>query len=115
MTEMRAIGLVLLAAFLGSFGSMFLKLGANRLSRDMGKNIRNKDLIRGLFIYGMSSITYLIGIKGGQLSILFPLISTGYIWICFLSVKYLGEKMNTMKWAGIGLIMLGVALIGLGS
>jgi len=30
-------------------------------------------------------------------------------------VKYLGEKMNTYKWIGIVTIIVGVALIGVGS
>jgi uncharacterized membrane protein len=37
-----------------------------------------------------------------------------YIWISILSVKYLKEKMNAFKWAGIGLIVVGAFLIGLG-
>ena len=115
MTEYWAIILVLVAAFLGSFGSLCFKMGANKLELSIDGLLKNYVLIKGLFIYGASTIIYVIAIKGGELSVLFPLVSTGYIWVVILSMKYLDEKMNTMKIMGMGAIILGVILIGLGS
>jgi uncharacterized membrane protein len=115
MTEAWAIAFVLFAAFLGSFGSLYLKKGSARLSRNMRQAILNPDLFKGIIIYGSSTVFYVIGIKGGELSVLFPLISTGYIWVAFLSMKYFHEAMNRKKWAGIALILVGVSLIGMGS
>ncbi len=115
MTELWAAATILVCAFVGSFGAMYFKKGADKLELSVNGLIRNFDLIKGLVIYGVSTIMYVIGIKGGELSVLFPLVSTGYIWTCLLSVKYLGEKMNKTRWAGIACILLGVSLIGLGS
>jgi drug/metabolite transporter (DMT)-like permease len=115
VTEMWAVGLILVAAFMGSFGSVYLKKGANNLHRNPLLILKNWDLLKGFAIYGPSTILYVIGIRGGELSVLFPMVSTGYVWTCFLSVKMLGERMNTIKWAGITLIILGVSLIGMGS
>jgi uncharacterized membrane protein len=115
MTEIWAVLMVLLAAFLGSFGSLQFKKGANKLELNLRSLMRNYDLMIGVIIYGISTIFYVIGIKGGELTVLFPLVSTGYVWICFLSMRFLGEKMNKTKWYGIGCIVLGVILIGLGS
>ena len=36
-------------------------------------------------------------------------------WTCVLSVKFLGEKMNWIKWSGILIILIGVSFIGFGS
>ena len=115
MTELWAVATVLLAAFMGSFGSLQFKKGANKLELNLKSLMKNYDLMLGVVIYGLSTVFYVIGIKGGELTVLFPLVSTGYIWVCFLSIKYLGERMNTMKWLGISCIVLGVVLIGLGS
>ncbi|MBU0762829.1 MAG: EamA family transporter [Candidatus Altiarchaeota archaeon] len=115
MAELWAAALVLGAALIGSFGSLYFKKAADKLHRSPLAIIKNMDLWIGLFIYGTSTILYIIAIKGGELSVLFPLVSTGYIWVCLLSVKYLGEKMNKTKWAGIAAIVFGVILIGLGS
>ena len=115
MTELWAAGLVMLAAFFGSFGSLYLKRGAQRLELNLKSLLGNRELLYGVLIYGSSTLFYVVGIKGGELSVLFPLVSTGYIWVCFLSVRFLGERMNAKKWAGILFILLGVSLIGLGS
>lgn len=115
MTEPWAAAMVLLAAAVGSFGSLYFKMGAGKLRLDLKSLLTNLDLMKGVVVYGLSTVFYVIGIKGGELTVLFPLVSTGYVWVCFLSVKYLGERMNRIKWAGIALIMLGVSLIGRGS
>lgn len=115
MAEPWAIVLVLVAAFLGSFGSIYFKKGADRLEFNLKAISKNVDLFKGVFVYGSSTIFYVVGIKGGELSVLFPLVSTGYIWVSLLSVKVLGESMNKTKWAGIALILCGVSLIGIGS
>lgn len=113
MTELWAAGLIMFASFLGSFGSLYFKRGAVKLHRDVKSIVTNRELFVGVLIYGVSTVFYVLGVRGGELSVLFPLVSTGYVWVCILSVKYLGEKMNALKWAGICLIVLGVSVIGL--
>ncbi len=115
MAETWAILLVLGAAFIGSWGSLYFKKAADKLHRSPKTIIKNRDLWIGLTIYVSSTILYVIGIKGGELSVIFPLVSTGYIWVSILSVVYMGEKMNRTKWAGIAAIIVGVVLIGIGS
>jgi len=115
MTELWAILLILGATWIGAFGSIFLKLGSNKLEFRLDKILRNRELFLGLFLFVFSSVFFIIGLRGGELSVLYPLVAASYIWISFLSVKMLCEKMNKHKWAGIILIVLGVSLIGLGN
>ncbi|MEA3254569.1 MAG: EamA family transporter [Candidatus Altiarchaeota archaeon] len=114
-TQLWAIGLVLVATVIGAFGSLYFKLGSEKVSRDIRKLVTNYKLITGFILYGISSILYVIGLTGGELSVLYPTVATSYIWVCLLSVKYLKEEMNPWKWAGLALIVLGVGLVGLGS
>jgi len=76
--------------------------------------IRNYKLILGLLFYGLSSVFYVIALKWEELSVLYPFTSIGYIWVCFLSMKFLDEKMNKLKWLGVITIILGITLTGLG-
>jgi drug/metabolite transporter (DMT)-like permease len=115
MVEPWAAALVLASAFIGALGSLYFKKAADRMESNLSSILKNKDLITGLMIYGASTVLYVIAIKGGELSVLFPLVSTGYIWVAIFSIKYMGEKMNTLKIAGITSIIFGVILIGLGS
>jgi multidrug transporter EmrE-like cation transporter len=114
-TELWAVGLVIFATVIGAFGALFFKLGADRLHRQIRTVMNNWRLFVGVFLYGLSAIFFLIGLKGGELSVLYPVVSLGYVWICLFSIKFLNEKMNLWKWAGIVLILFGVSLIGLGA
>ena len=114
-TALWAMGLVLLASLVGSFGPILLKKGSDDFTFNIRKFIRNKPLIGGIFFYGMSTVIFLPALRGGELSILYPLVATSYIWVSLLSVKFLNEKMNTFKWFGITLIIVGVTFIGIGS
>ena len=108
MINLFAVSLTLVATVIGAFGAIFLKKGSARIS------LSNFNLIFGIFLYGVSTIIYIAALKKEQLSVLYPVISLGYVWVCLLSVGFLKEKMNFWKWAGIATIIFGVSLIGFG-
>ena len=95
----------------GAFGSVLLKKGANKFSISIKGILNNKEILLGIFLSGISMIFYLISLYFTNLSILYPLVSVNYIIIALLSVKYLDEKMNKKKWAGIIFIIFGCFLI----
>jgi uncharacterized membrane protein len=114
MTSIFSILLVLVGCVAGAYGGIMLKKGASRFRLSIKGTLKNKNLVIGILIYGLGTITYIIALRGAELSIIYPLVSTTYIWIAVFSQKILGEKMNAIKWAGIMLILAGVSLIGLG-
>ena len=114
-TELWEIGLIVVGGFVGSFAPILLKLGMNTVHRhNLAQSFFNKYLIAGLFIYALSYIMSIPALKGGDLSILYPLLALSYIWVSIFSIFLLSEKMNRIKWLGIFLIIVGVSLIGLG-
>ena len=114
-TEIWAIGLVSSATLMGAFGPILLKkASAKRLSK-LSSLATNYHLFGGVALYAIGTLLFIPALKGGELSVLYPFVSLTYIWVSLLSVKFLGEKMNTLKWFGIALIMLGVCFIGFGS
>ncbi|MFH1402720.1 MAG: EamA family transporter [Candidatus Altiarchaeota archaeon] len=115
MTEIWAVGLILTATVIGGFGSVFLKQGADKLKLNIKGILFNKMLIKGVSLYTFSSVFFITGLRGGELSVLYPLVSLSYVWVCIFSIKFLGERMNKWKWTGVLFILLGVSLIGLGS
>jgi uncharacterized membrane protein len=110
-TEPWAILLVIFSVLIGSFGPILLKTGAHRLSRNPWSFIRNRHLIGGLFCYGVGTIMYIIALRGGELSVLYPIISISYPIVAFLSVIFLKEKMNKMKIMGTVFVILGIILV----
>ena len=114
-TQLWAIGLVLSACLLGSFGPIMLKKASGKLSFKIIKILKNYYLIAGFLFYGIGTVLFIPALKGGELSLLYPLVATTYVWVTLWSVKVLKEKMNVYKWGGIFLIIVGVIFIGLGA
>lgn len=106
--------LVFAASVVGSFGAVFLKLGAARLTKSIWSLI-NIRLAIGVALFLGSSVFYTLGIRGGQLSVLYPMVSLGYIWTLLWSRLFFQEAFTRQKFLGLGLILLGVFFVGLGS
>ncbi|MBI4017144.1 MAG: multidrug transporter [Candidatus Aenigmarchaeota archaeon] len=114
-TQLWAAALVIVATLIGSVGPILLKKGAGRFSLNFFSQFKNRALIGGVFFYVISSLIFIPALRGGELSVLYPLVSVSYIWVSLLSVKFLNEKMGALKWVGILCIIIGVSMIGLGS
>jgi multidrug transporter EmrE-like cation transporter len=110
----RSMVMVFLAGIVGSFGAVFLKLGAMRLNKSVLSFV-NSRLILGVALYLGSTVIYLSALKGGELSVLYPMVSLGYIWTLLWSKLFFNEDITRYKFAGLGLIVVGVVLVGLGS
>ena len=102
-------------AFIGSFGAVGLKAGSKRLQMNAMAILTNWRLIGGVVAYLVSSVFFVRGVKQGELSILYPLVSVGSLWTLLWSRIFFGEAWTASKVWGIGLILAGVALLGLGT
>ncbi len=114
-TELWAIGLVISATLVGAFGPILLKKASAKKLSSIGSLMKNYHLFGGVSLYAVGTILFIPALKGGDLSILYPFVALTYVWVSLLSVKFLGERMNLIKWLGIGLIIIGVSFIGVGS
>ena len=115
MNQLIAMTIVLFATMIGAVGSLFLKYGSEHFAFNLKKILTNYKVIFGLFLYVISSILFIFALQWAELTLLYPETSLSYIWVSFLSIKFLKEKMNKFKWLGIFFIIVGVTLIGLGS
>ena len=113
-TLFQAMILVFVASVVGSFGAVFLKLGAAKLNRSL-TSFLNSRLLVGVALYLGSSAFYALGLRGGQLSVLYPMISLGYVWTLLWSRLFFHETLNGKKFLGLGLVLLGVVFVGMGS
>jgi len=63
-----------LASLIGSFGAVFLELGAEPMRRGF-LHIFNLKLAAGIALFLGSSVPFIMGLKHGELSVLYPLVS----------------------------------------
>ena len=106
--------LVLVASFIGSFGAVFLKLGSAHL-KDGFWRIFNVQLAAGVALFLASSVFFVLGIRHGELSVLYPMVSLGYVWTLFWARLFFNEGFTRQKFVALGLILVGVFFVGLGS
>ncbi len=111
MIDWKIILLTALAAFIGSIGQLEFKRGADNLQFDLKMLLTNYHLILAVAVYAVSTILYVYALNKGQLSVLYPILATSYIWTLIFSNVFLKESVGVVGWAGVFFILLGVSLI----
>ena len=114
-TPLSSIVLILLSSFIGSFGAVFLKLGAEHMTGSLKRLLNNYWLMVGVFMYLLSSVFYMMGVSQGQLTILYPMVAIGYIWAILWARLFFKEGFTIAKIGGLVAIVVGVALINFGN
>jgi multidrug transporter EmrE-like cation transporter len=114
-TPISSMVWVCAGAFIGSFGAVGLKAGAKRLERNLAAVLVNWRLAAGIAAYLLSAIFFVFGLRQGELSVLYPMVSLGYLWTMLWSRVFFGEPLTREKIFGLALILAGVTLLGLGS
>lgn len=114
-TPYSSMLLVLAASFIGSFGAVSLKSGADRLAPGVLQVFQSWRIGMGVGLFLLSSVFFVWGLKNGSLTVLYPLVSLGYVWTLFWSRLFFYEPFNRSKVLGLLLILIGVLFIGLGN
>jgi multidrug transporter EmrE-like cation transporter len=114
-TPVSSMAWVLSGSFIGSFGAVFLKGGAQRLHLNVVSLVTNWRLAAGVAAYLVSAIFFLFGVRQGELSVLYPLVAFGYVWTVFWARLFFGEPLTRAKFYALGLILVGIAILGMGN
>jgi undecaprenyl phosphate-alpha-L-ara4N flippase subunit ArnE len=114
-TKAWAIGLMIITTLLTSTAQLLYKAGAERLEFDLMSILTNYFLLSGLLLYMIGAVLMITAFKGGELSVLYPIVATSYIWVGIFSYLIFDENVNFLRWLGITSIFFGVVLVGLGS
>ena len=114
-TKTWAIFTVLFTTLLTSSAQILWKTGSASLKPNFASILTNYYLIGGVFLYVIGGILLILSFKAGEVSVLYPIIATSYIWVSFLSIRFFGESMNHFKLIGVATIILGIISIGYGS
>jgi len=114
-TPVSSMVYVLGGSVIGSVGAAFLKSGALVLTGHWSRILVNWRLAIGVGAYMLSSIFFLKGVSNGELSVLYPMVSLGYICTLAWSRIFFNEALTISKCAGVGLILVGIVFLGLGN
>ncbi len=113
-TKLWAILLMVLCTIFTSSAQILYKMGVDKSSFDIISLMTNWQVIFGMILYGVGAVLVIIALRGGEVTVLYPIITSSYIWVSLASIYFFGEKMNLFKWIGIFLIVAGIVIITLG-
>lgn len=113
-TELWAIGTALLVSLTSSVEAAIWKKSSAGIRKNIGSFVKNRYIyIAGLLVV-FNSVLFIMALRGGELSVIYPITSLKYVFIAFLSVRFFNERIELNKWMGIIFIIIGVSLIGVG-
>jgi multidrug transporter EmrE-like cation transporter len=115
----------LIFAFIGillnSLAQVFLKKGVNIIGyfeftpQSLGpvalKALTNLYIWGGLSCYGISVILWIMALSRSDISLLYPLLSVGYIVTAIAGYYFFGESLSGLRILGIGTIIVGVYFV----
>ena len=100
--------LILLSVSLNTLAQTLLKQGA-------GQNPLNIFLFGGLAAYGVSTIFYILVLGKFNLSVAYPVVIGLTVLATTMSgAIILGEKVSSVGWIGVGLMISGIIAIAFG-
>ena len=115
-TSLASISLIVLSTVSGAAAQILLRFGADAIEgADLIGIITNVPLIGGYACLAMNVVLVVLALRGGQLSILYPIVALTFVWVAILSQVYFQDVISISKIAGLTLIVAGVSFIGAGS
>jgi small multidrug resistance pump len=100
--------LILMTVGLNTLAQVLLKLGS-------GQNLFNFHLLGGVIVYGLSTVVYIVVLGKFNLSVVYPVVIGLTVFSATVTgACLLGEKVTTIQWLGIGLMLSGISTIALG-
>ena len=114
-TRPLAIVLMILTTLFTSSAQVLYKFSSAKISLSIVALLSNYYLIGGILLYAFGAVLMLLAFKGGDVSILYPIIATSYIWVAIMSWIFFSDVFNIFKYIAIILIVAGVSVIGFAS
>lgn len=121
-TALQTIGMVMIPVLIGVVGQILLKKGMSEVgqfdfaavSQIVPQFIRafmNPYVLAGFVFYFLSSLFWMVVLSRVQLSVAYPMLSLGYVFVLIASWFLFQEPVSAVRWLGVLVIMIGVTLI----
>lgn len=92
-------------------GPLQLSVSCSALRTFIYKAFSSPLVWSGCLMYGLSTMICLVILSRVPVSVAYPLGSLGYVFSALLAYFWLHEKLTSLQWLGIAVIVLGVFLL----
>lgn len=107
----KSVLFVVVATFFFTVAQLLYKIAAESIAYTIVGVLSSHWLWIAIFLYSIGTFFFIYGIKEGELSSLYPLISTSFIWVAIISYFAFNESFGANKFLGIGLIICGAVVL----
>ena len=112
-TPSLSILFFLLASIFGAVGQFLYKSGADTAGGTVMSYLLNLRIAVGVVCYIAVMVLFVAAFKkGGQLSVLYPIYATTFIWAAIIGWLAYGQNINPLNVAGMILLIGGMYLMG---
>lgn len=116
------IVLILASVGLAAMAQLTLKSGMNQVTTANGGAVTpsaesvkaiftNLTVWGGLVLFGLSAVVWLFVLSRTSLSFAYPFAALTYLLILLVDRFVLHETIPPLRWAGVGMIMIGIVLV----
>lgn len=116
ISEYSIIALTLLSAFIAAYAQYLFKRAVPRFKmnlKEISALFRNRLLMLAIVIYLLDLVIYLFALKFGQLSFVYPVFASSFLFTLAFAQFALHEKMGVKRLLGIAFIFTGILLVAL--
>jgi len=106
----EAVGVVLLSQGLKQIGQVD-RVSVDEVARVVRRGVTNANILLGVFFEALFFAGLLVLMSRSDVSFLWPLTSFGFVLTTLAARFYLNEQVSALRWCGVCLIMMGVAVI----
>lgn len=119
-----SLALLVISVVFAIAGQFTLKSAMNEIGRIgsaefrdpmqlVAKAAKEPRLWAGLVLFGISALFWLVVLSRVNLSVAYPLVGVSYILVVAIGRFVLNEEVPPIRWVGVSVIALGIAMIGL--
>jgi drug/metabolite transporter (DMT)-like permease len=117
---LKSLALITVAIVMAGAGQVSLKLGMSVVGRigegtdpaETARRIVSSPLVLvGLVCYAVGAVVWLIVLSRVNLSLAYPLLALSYVVVTAAAQLFLGEQVSPLRWLGVVIVSLGVAII----
>jgi multidrug transporter EmrE-like cation transporter len=123
-SAVASLGLLIVSVVFSLAGQLTLKSAMTRVGRigaaevvepveTLARAAREPRLWVGLAAFGISALFWLVVLSRVPLSVAYPFVGLSYVGIVLLSRTVLHESVPPLRWVGVCVVSLGIALVGL--
>jgi drug/metabolite transporter (DMT)-like permease len=107
---LEAVGVVLLSQGLHEIGEL-RRVSAGEIARLIGRGATNRSILLGVAFEAAFFGILLYLLSQRDVSLIWPLTSLGFVITAVAACFIRHEEISALRWAGVGLIVVGAALV----